>query len=288
MYQRMVNRMFKGLLGRNMEVYVDDMLVKSKACESHANNLAKCFEVVRRYGMKLNLKKCTFGVKSEKFLGFIVSERGIEANPEKIQTLLNMPSPKKHKDVQSLIGKVLGQVLADCITECNEAEASANIPVPQTPTWKVFVDEASSENESRAGIAMISTNGLRLQAVLRFEFPASNNEAEYEALIAGLKSAKVLGAMRVEVFSDFQLVVNQVSGEYQMCGEKMAAYVAIFWELLHEFTDYKVERIPREKNVHADCLAKLASDSEVEKLGVVPVERLTEPSIKTKNIVAAV
>ena len=89
-----------------MEVYVDDMLVKSKACNSHASDLEDCFEVVGRYDMKLNPKICTFGVKSGKFLGFIVSQRGIEANPEKIQALLDMPSPKKHKDVQSLTGKV--------------------------------------------------------------------------------------------------------------------------------------------------------------------------------------
>ena len=63
----------------------------------------------------------------------------------------------------------------------------------------------------------------------------------------------------------------------------MAAYVTIVRELLHEFTDYKIERIPREKNAHADCLAKLASDSEIEELGVIPVERLAEPSIKIKE-----
>ncbi|XP_030495089.1 uncharacterized protein LOC115710876 [Cannabis sativa] len=146
---------------------------------------------------------------------------------------------------------IKGQALADFITECNEAEASAN-------------------------------------AALRFEFPASNNKAEYEALIAGLKLARSVGATRVEVFSDSQLVVNQVSGEYQTRGEKIVVYVAIVRELLHEFTDYKVERIPREKNAHADCLAKLASDSEVLKLGVVPIERLVEPSIKVKDVVVVV
>ncbi|XP_030478051.1 uncharacterized protein LOC115695098 [Cannabis sativa] len=164
---------------------------------------------------------------------------------------------------------IKGQALADFIIECNKAEASANVPIPQTPAWKVFVDGASNKNGSKAGITMISQNGLRLQVTLRFEFPASNNEAEYESLIAGLKLAKTVGATRVEVFSDSQLV-------------------QFFRELLHEFTDYKVEGIPREKNTHTDCLAKLASDIKVEKLGVVPVERLTEPSIKVKDIVAAV
>ncbi|XP_060960791.1 uncharacterized protein LOC133031326 [Cannabis sativa] len=163
---------------------------------------------------------------------------------------------------------IKGQALADFITECNEAEATANIPAPSVPEWKVFVGGASNENGSGAGVAMISPSGLRLQAALRFDFLASNNKAKYEALIAGLRLAKTVGARRVEVYSDSQLVVNQVSGEYQTRRERMAAYVAIVRELLHEFTDYKVERIPREKNAHADCLAKLASDSEIQKLGV--------------------
>ncbi|XP_060965610.1 uncharacterized protein LOC133034526 [Cannabis sativa] len=131
---------------------------------------------------------------------------------------------------------IKGHALADFITECNEAEASSSVPVPRTPAWKVFVDGASNENRSSAGIAMISLDGLRLQVALHFSFPASNNEAEYEALIPSLKLAKAVGAAKVEIFSDSQLVVNQVSGEYQTHGEKMAAYVAIVRELLHEFT----------------------------------------------------
>ncbi|XP_030478221.1 uncharacterized protein LOC115695286 [Cannabis sativa] len=159
--------------------------------------------------------------------------------------------------------------------EVDKLLASGMIPNVYYPEWL-------------ANLVLVPKPNGTWRAALRFEFTASNNEVEYEALIAGLRLEKVVGAARVEVFSDSQLVVNQVSGECQMRGEKMAVYVAIFWELLHEFADYKVERIPREKNAHTDCLAKLASDREIEKLEVVPVERLTEPSIRTKNIVATV
>ncbi|XP_062104153.1 uncharacterized protein LOC133815314 [Humulus lupulus] len=72
----------------------------------HADDLAEAFAIIRKYGKKLNPKKCTFGVASEKFLGFIVSSRGIEANPDKIWALFEMPSPQKHKDVQSLTGRI--------------------------------------------------------------------------------------------------------------------------------------------------------------------------------------
>ena len=77
-----------------MEVYVDDMLVKSKAANNHVSDLEECFGILRTYDMKLNPWKCTFRVASGKFLGFIVNTRGIEVNPEKIRSLLDMPSPR--------------------------------------------------------------------------------------------------------------------------------------------------------------------------------------------------
>ena len=83
-YQRLVNHMFRPQIGRNVEVYVDDMLVKSVDEGSHLDDLQETFETLRRYKMKLNPSKCAFGVSSGKFLGFMVSQRGIEANPDKI------------------------------------------------------------------------------------------------------------------------------------------------------------------------------------------------------------
>ena len=82
-YQRLVNRMFIGQIRKNMEVYVDDMLVKSKTAYNHVSDLKECFEILRKYNMRLNPQKCTFGVVLGKFLGFIVNTRGIEENPEK-------------------------------------------------------------------------------------------------------------------------------------------------------------------------------------------------------------
>ncbi|KAL5540593.1 hypothetical protein UlMin_043542 [Ulmus minor] len=89
-----------------MEVYVDDMLVKSLKTEEHIQNLRETFEILRRYKMKLNPSKCAFGVSSGKFLGFMVNHRGIEANPAKIQALLDMEPPRKIKEVQRLTGRI--------------------------------------------------------------------------------------------------------------------------------------------------------------------------------------
>ena len=96
-YQRLVNMMFKDQIGRTMEVYVDDMLVKSKVAGDHIKHLMEMFDILRRFRMKLNPQKCVFGVESGKFLGFIVNHRGIEANPAKIKALMDMKSPTNVK-----------------------------------------------------------------------------------------------------------------------------------------------------------------------------------------------
>ena len=98
--------MFRPQIGRNVEVYVDDMLVKSLDEYKHLDDLKETFDTLRRHQMKLNPSKCAFGASSGKFLGFMVSQRGIEANPDKIQAILDMEPPKNIKEVQSLTGRV--------------------------------------------------------------------------------------------------------------------------------------------------------------------------------------
>ena len=104
--QRLVNRMFQKQIGTTMEVYIDDMSVKSTTAELHIAHLSEAFQILRNYNMKLNPAKCAFGVSAGKFLGFIVNHRGIEANPEKIKAMLDMPSPSGIKEVQRLTGRI--------------------------------------------------------------------------------------------------------------------------------------------------------------------------------------
>ena len=99
-YQRLVNKIFAGQIGRNIEVYVDDMLVKSKEMEDHIADPDETFKILKHFNMKLNPSKWAIRVSSEKFLGFMVSQRGIEANLEKFQALLDMESLKTIKKVQ--------------------------------------------------------------------------------------------------------------------------------------------------------------------------------------------
>ena len=119
-YQRLVNKMFSKQIGRNMEVYVDDMLVKSREELAHLDDLKETFATFRQYQMKLNPSKCAFGVASGKFLGFMVSQRGTKANPEKVQAILNMTSLKTIKKVQKLTGKIaaLNRFVSKAMDKC--------------------------------------------------------------------------------------------------------------------------------------------------------------------------
>ena len=105
-YQRLVNRMFQKQIGTTMEVYIDDMLVKSVTAGLNIAHLSETFQILRDYNMKLNPAKYAFGVSTGKFMGFIVNHRGIEANPDKIKALLDMPSPSGIKEVQRLTGRI--------------------------------------------------------------------------------------------------------------------------------------------------------------------------------------
>jgi len=105
-YQRQMNKMYTQQIRRNMQVYVDDMLVKSRREQDHLEDLRETFNTLRSYNMKLNSSKCAFGVTAGKFLEFMVSQRGIEANLDKIHAIVEMAPPRNVKEVQSLNRKI--------------------------------------------------------------------------------------------------------------------------------------------------------------------------------------
>lgn len=96
-YQRMMDSIFKEQIGRNMTIYVDDMLVKSRKVVNHEADLQEVFGLLRSQGLMLNPAKCTFGVKAGKFLGYMVTEQGIEVNKDKVAALMNMLPPRNIK-----------------------------------------------------------------------------------------------------------------------------------------------------------------------------------------------
>ncbi|KAM1810112.1 hypothetical protein ACFX12_026916 [Malus domestica] len=462
-YQRLVNSMFAEQIGKSMEVYVDDMLVKSKHADQHITNLSETFTILKRYRMRLNPNKCAFGVGSGKFLGFMISQRGIEANPEKIKAILDMKEPVTSKDIQSLTGKVAaltrfiskatdkcapffkalkgsrkyitwtdecaeafknlkeymskapllskpevgdiliiylsvsasavssvlirkdgnierpvyyaskalqdaetrysnieklalalvmsarklrpyfqahaiivltnhplrqilqspdtsgrmikwaialgefdisyqpkpaekGQAVADFIADftypvdiASTPEAVASLPPEAqkvestTSAWSLYVDGSSNQQGCGAGLVLTTPDKVAMEYALRFKFKASNNEAEYEALLAGLRLAKHLGVKQIDIFSDSQLVVNQVTNNFDAKDSSMAAYLAQTQLLLKHF-HYQITQVPRAANSHADALARLASAVE-DKIGrKIHVELLATPSTMAAEV----
>lgn len=367
-YQRMVDRMFRSQLGRKMEAYVDDMLVKSKKIETHASELKETLRTVRKYRMRLNPAKYTFRVRSRKFLEYMVTERGIEVNPLKVKAIQEMKPPHTLKEAQTLTGRII--VLSRFVSrlaerrlpffkvlckggafewgkECQQAfeqlkeflaslsllkqpelgcpmfvylsigEASisavkvredgkSQCPVyfvskvlhgaelrysevekvalalvnaarrlrpyflnytmivrtdhplssilgkidtsgrlvkwavelgqfdihyePRTAIkaqaladfiqettrmaeereWKLYMDGSATRYDAGARIVLISPEEDELEFAIKLQYKASNNEAEYEALLQGLRLAEKAGAKRVKAYSDSQLVTQQL------------------------------------------------------------------------------
>ncbi|GKV28094.1 hypothetical protein SLEP1_g37185 [Rubroshorea leprosula] len=387
-YQKMVTIVFHAQIGKNLEVYVDDIVVKSLKAEDHLADLDETFNNLRKNRMWLNPAKCIFGVESGKFLGFMVSRRGIEVNPEKIRAIAEMEPPKSVKDIQRLTGRVaalhrfisksadkclpffkimsspplltkavdgellyfvlygaelrypitekaalaivtsarklrpyfqshpiivltdqplrqilqkpecsgrlikwaveLGefeitfqqrstiraQALADFIVECTPCPSNSN---PEPSNWTLYVDGASSSKGSGAGALLIGPGGYRSEHALKFNFDATNNMAEYEALLLGLQLALELKISAIQIYSDSQLVVNQINSICEVVDPVMIKYVALVAELKCKFQKFCLSKIPRAENEQVDSLSKFASDSSLSSRSVF-VEILDEPS----------
>jgi len=105
-YQRLMDRILTPMLGRNVQAYVDDMVVTSQERGRHTTDLEELFTTIAKYRLKLTPEKCVFGVEAGKFLGFMLTERGIEANPDKCATIIAMRSPAWIKEVLELTGRM--------------------------------------------------------------------------------------------------------------------------------------------------------------------------------------
>ena len=107
-------------MGKNIEIYIDDMVVKSKVESDHVNDLENIFDILRRYRLRLNTSKCSFGVGSGKFLGYMVIHRGIEVNPDQIKAINNLQPPRNPKEVQRLtrMTTALNRFISQSIDRC--------------------------------------------------------------------------------------------------------------------------------------------------------------------------
>ncbi|XP_074356378.1 uncharacterized protein LOC141696089 [Apium graveolens] len=190
---------------------------------------------------------------------------------------------------------IKGQALADFVLEFDEEVDDKAIvlaePTPQEshqdekkqelphPWWTLHMDGAVNNNGSGAGIVLITPEGHRLMSAIHFKFYATNNDAEYEALINGLKLALEVGVMNLIVRSDSELVVNQVNGGFQTRGPRTELYMRCAKRLLGKFSSARLESVPREENSNVDALAKMGSQMDNVRLGQIPLGIQEIPSI---------
>ena len=146
------------------------------------------------------------------------------------------------------------------------------------------MDGATNAQGSGVGLILTSLEGIDIEYALRFRFQASNNEAEYEAVIAGLNLAYSMEVDQLEVCSDSQLVVRQIEDIYEAKSEKRILYLKKVRDLLKKFVLVQVRHIPKAENSRADALKKLATSSQEDLSRLTHVEHLAEPSIDLTDI----
>ena len=132
-YQRMMTGMFESQLGKSIEVYIDHMVVKSKVVSEHVGDLEVIFDILRKHKLRLNASKCSFGIGSGKFLGYMVTHRGIEMSPDQIKAIHNLQPPRNPKEVQKLTGMIaaLNRFISKSVDRCRPFYLLIN-------KWKVF------------------------------------------------------------------------------------------------------------------------------------------------------
>ncbi|XP_023890188.1 uncharacterized protein LOC112002261 [Quercus suber] len=195
----------------------------------------------------------------------MVSQRGIEANPEKVQAIINMASPKTIKEVQKLTGRIAAlnrtatkaQVLADFITEFTlPDEDDFTVEHKQ---WTIQTDGSFVHKRGGVGVVIITPDGKKLKYGVQLKFPATNNEVEYERILTGLRLRRELGFKNLLIHSDSKLVIGQVRGEYEAKEERMQRYLRLTKHLAQEFEEVEFVQIPRSQNVIADEVSRIAS-----------------------------
>jgi len=417
-YQRLMDKVFSHLMGQCVEVYVDDMVVKSPSHHQHAQDLSAVFSTLRQYNLRLNPDKCVFGVNRGKFLGFMLTQCGIEANPEKFKAIIEMRSPTTIKEVQRLIGRLttisrflpklaeqtqpiirllkkssrftwtddcelifqnlkttptsppilhkpdtrqpllvyiiasdhivsaalvqeiegtqhpvyfVSRTLQDPETIYQMVEKLAlslvhaarrlrpyfqnhsitvkiDYPIQKilqrpdlarrmsswavelskfniryephgpikaqclldfvndlqhTPTedqWTLHVDGSSNPKGVGADIVLEGPNDILIEKSLHFAFKTSNNQVEYEAILAGLSLAREVGIKTLTCKTDSKLTVGHLNDEFQIKDPFLLQYYHLVRAVIQSaFEQVRIEHIPRTDNIRVDILSKLAS-----------------------------
>ncbi|XP_070017180.1 uncharacterized protein [Nicotiana sylvestris] len=292
-YMRAMTTIFHYMIHKEIEVYVDDVIVKSKKLSDHVKDLRKFFQRLRRYNLKLNPAKCAFGVSSGKLLGFVVSRRSIELDPSKIKAIQELLPPKNKTEPMPTGRLAKWKIL---LTEFDiiyvtrtamKAQALANhlaknpvdneyeplktyfpdeevmcvdeVDRDEKPGWKLFFDGAANMKGVGIGVVLISETGQHYHVIAQLQFHCTNNITEYEACILGLRLAVDMGIQEILVLGDSDLLVHQIQGEWETRALKLIPYQQCLHDLCQRFRSIEFRHNPRIYNEIADALATLAS-----------------------------
>ncbi|GJW37672.1 reverse transcriptase domain-containing protein [Tanacetum coccineum] len=214
------------------------------------------------------------------------------SNPKVTGRLLKWRFELEEHDIQYRPRtSVNGQILADFIVERPEDDTSdtpmeerEELPNP----WVLFTDGSSYIDGSGAGLIITNPEGMEFTYALRFRFNAINNEAEYEALIAGLRIARQMGVQNIQANVDSKLIANQVNGVYVEKESNMIKYLEKVKNLASTFQEFSIKQVPRGENKKADALSKITSTSFAHLSKQVLMEELREKSIDEQEILAVV
>ncbi|XP_071712943.1 uncharacterized protein [Rutidosis leptorrhynchoides] len=186
---------------------------------------------------------------------------------------------------------IRAQILADFMAETTKTNEESDstfaqiiTPPVETKEWKLFTDGASSSDGSGAGIMLINPEGQEFTYALRFEFNTTNNEAEYGALLVGLRIAKEMKIEHFQAFVDSQLVANQVLGIFEARQPTIQLYFSKVKELMESFRSFTIKHVRRSQNKKADALSKLASITFAHLAKEVLVEVLEKRSIEAQEV----
>nr|ABA92716.2 retrotransposon protein, putative, unclassified [Oryza sativa Japonica Group] len=289
-YQRAMNYIFHDLISWLVEVYIDDVVIKSKEIENHIADLRKVFERTRKYGLKMNPTKCAFGVSAGQFLGFLVHERGIEVTQRSINAIKKIQPPKDKTKLQELIGKInfvrrfisnlsgilehftpLLRLKADqeftwgaeqqkALDNIKEYLSSPPVLIPPQKgiPFRLYLS-AVCTHSCGIGLVIISPQGASFEFAYTIKPYATNNQAEYEPVLKGLQLLKEVEADAVEIMGDSLLMISQLAGEYECKNDTLMVYNEKRRELMDGFRLVTLKHVSREQNVEANDLAQGAS-----------------------------
>ncbi|GJX16804.1 reverse transcriptase domain-containing protein [Tanacetum coccineum] len=326
-YQRLVNTIFEGQIGRNLEAYVDGMVIKSKTELEMIKDVEETLMKLKKYANKKDFHWTTEAEEAFQAMKKLIAELPTLIAPRKEEELMVYLSAAneavsavllverdgrqipihyilnnleatgrlakwgveleaydiKYASRSAIKGQVLTDFLEDTMTEDSPTQEKTNGPddtlaeresmeeqeatVTRAPEnlkaeadiWKLYTDGASNEHGSGAGLILIDPEGAEYSYALRLNFANSNNDAEYKALLAGLRIATKMKVEKMHAFIDSKLVANQVEGSYEAKSEKTKKYKEKTLEIIRSFNNFWISHKPREENRKVDALSKLAA-----------------------------